>query len=157
MAKRISTFMDRLYEINKSIQKILDDSSFEEYGDLLGLDVDYTDPQELFLADELMSIFNKLSDVSHNLKYLKKPIVAEGVLRKNINGRYEFNGTELTSGSSLEYLSTDSFHMRYDEDDNYIITPYWKYGTIEHNGTDYYITGSDADMNLEGLRVRIRR
>lgn len=57
MAKTISTFMDRLYEINKSIQKILDDSSFEEYGDLLGLDVDYTDPQELFLADELMSIF----------------------------------------------------------------------------------------------------
>lgn len=157
MAKTISTFMDRLYEINKSIQKILDDSSFEEYGDLLGLDVDYTDPQELFLADELMSIFNKLSDVSHNLKYLKKPIVAEGVLRKNINGRYEFNGIELSSGYPLEYLATDDRHMRYNDNDDYVMTPYWSYGRIEHDGNDYYIVGADKDTKLEGLRVRIRR
>ena len=157
MAKTVKEIMTELSDLNVSIQKILYYSDFENYDDLSGLDIDYASAEELYLVDEFRSILDKLSDVSHNLKYLQLPIKSEGVLHKNNNGRYEFNGIELSSGYPLEYLATDDWHMRYNDNGDYVMTPYWRHGRIEHNGNDYYIVGSDKDTNLEGLRVRIRR
>ena len=69
----------------------------------------------------------------------------------------DMNLMELSSGYPLEYLATDDRHMRYNDNDDYVMTPYWSYGRIEHDGNDYYIVGADKDTKLEGLRVRIRR
>lgn len=157
MARTVKEIMTELSDLNLSIQKILYHTEFEDYDDLSGLDIDYTSAEELYLMDELRGILDKLSDVSRNLKYLERPIKSEGVLHKNSNGRYEFNGIELSSGYPLEYLATDDRHMRYDDNDNYIVTPYWAYGRIEHNGNDYYIFGASKGLELEGLKVRIRR
>lgn len=157
MAKTVKEIMTELSDLNVTIQKILYHTEFEEYDDLSGLDIDDTSAEELYLVDELRCILDKLSDVSHNLKYLEQPIKSEGVLHKNRNGRYEFNGIELSSGYPLEYLATDDRHMRYNDNDDYVSTPYWCYGRIEHDEKDYYIVGADKDTKLEGLRVRIRR
>ena len=157
MAKTVKEIMTELSDLNVTIQKILYHSEFEEYDDLSGLDIDDTSAEELYLVDELRGILDKLSDVSRNLKYLERPIKSEGVLHKNKNGRYEFNEIELSSGYPLEYLATDDRHMRYNDNDDYVMTPYWSYGRIEHDGTDYYIVGADKDTKLEGLRVRIRK
>ena len=157
MARTVKDIMTELSDLNLSIQKILYHTKFEDYDDLSGLDIDYTSAEELYLVDELRTILDKLDDVSHNLKYLERPIKSEGVLHKNRNGRYEFNGIELSSGYGLEYLNADDRHMRYDDNDNYIVTPYWAYGRIEHDGNDYYIVGASKGLELEGLKVRIRR
>lgn len=157
MAKTVKEIMTELSYLNVSIQKILYHTKFEEYDDLSGLDINKASAEDLYLVDELRGILDKLSDVSRNLNYLEQPIKTEGILHKNRNGRYEFNGIELSSGYPLEYLATDDRHMRYNDNDDYVITPYWRYGRIEHDGNDYYIVGADKDTKLEGLRVRIRK
>lgn len=157
MAKTVKDIMNEVAELNVKIKQIMYHSDFENYEDLSGLDIDRTSAEYLFLSDELYKILDKLADVSHTLDYFERHIKSEGVLHKNSNGRYEFNGIELSSGYPIEYLATDDRHMRYNENDDYVSTPYWCYGRIEHNGTDYYIVGADKDTKLEGLRVRIRR
>lgn len=156
MAKTVKEIMNEISELNVRIKQIICHADFENYDDLSGLDIDRSDADQLFLSDELYNILDKLSDVSHTLSYLEKPIKTEGVLHKNKYGRYEVNGVELSSGCKLEYLATDDYHMRYNENDDYVITPYWNSSRMEHNGIDYYIVDADKDTVLEGLRVRIR-
>lgn len=157
MAKTVKEIMTELSDLNVSIQKILYHTEFEEYGDLSDLDYDNTNADELFLLDELIGVLDKLADVSHTVNYLNRPIKVEGALNKNANGRYEVQGIELSSGYGLEYLSLDDRHMRYNDNGDYVMTPYWSYGRIEHDGNDYYIVGADKDTKLEGLKVRIRK
>ena len=157
MARNIKEIMDEVQDLNVKIQQVLYHSNFEMYDDLSDVDYDNTNADELFLLDELRDILYKLADVSHTIKYLERPIKVEGALHKNANGRYEVQGIELSSGYSLEYLSIDDRHMRYNDNDDYVSTTYWGYGRIEHDGNDYYIVGADKDTKLEGLRVRIRR
>lgn len=87
---------------------------------------------------------DKISDAYRLLKTLDKPIRADGILVKNSNGRYEVNGIELTSGSSVEFFS--------DDEDGGCYVP----SRIEHNGEDYYIYDLGRDENIEGVRVRIK-
>ena len=157
MAKNIKDIMNEVSELNLKIKQILHHSDFENYDDLSGLDIDRTNAEELFLTDELYGILDRLSDISHTLNYLEKPIKAEGALHKNANGRYEVQGIELSSGCGLEYLATDDRHCRYNDNDDYVITPYWCSSRIEHDGTDYYIVGANDLDTLENIRVRIRR
>ena len=157
MARNIKEIMAEVQELNVKVQQILYHADYEMYDDLSGLDYDNTNADELFILDELRQILYKLDEVSHTLKYLERPIKVEGALHKNANGRYEVQGIELSSGYSLEYLSIDDRHMRYNDNDDYVSTTYWGYGRIEHDGNDYYIVGADKDTKLEGLRVRIRR
>lgn len=157
MAYKVKDIMNEVAELNNKINLIIQHSDFQNYEDLSGLDIDKTSAEELFLSDELYNILNKLSDVSNAIEYLKKPVHAEGILHKNENGRYEFNDIELSCGYGFEYLASDDRHMRYNEHDDYVTTPYWSYGRIEHDGSDYYIVGADKDTVLEGLRVRIRK
>lgn len=156
MAKNIYEIMKEVSDLNYTIKKIMRHADFDNYEDLSGLEYNKTDAQELFLKDELCQLLSKLSDVSWTLDYLNRPVKVEGVLHKNSNGRYEVNGMELTSGHGLEYLATDDRHCRYDEHDEYVVTPYWCASRIEHDGTDYYIVGADNLDSLENVRVRLR-
>lgn len=157
MAKHIKDIMAEVQKLNVEIQQVLYHADFEMYDDLSGLEWDKTDAEQLFMLDELYRILSKLDDVSHTLKYLDRPIKVEGALHKNENGRYEVQGIELSSGCGLEYLSLDDRHCRYNENDEYVPTPYWVTSRIEHDGKDYYIVGADEFETLENVRVRIRK
>ena len=157
MAKHIKDIMAEVQELNVKIQQVLYHADFEMYDDLSGLEWDKTSADDLFMLDELRQIMYKLDDVSHTLKYLDRPIKVEGALHKNANGRYEVNGIELSSGSGIEYLATDDRHCRYNDNDEYVPTPYWCASRIEHDGKDYYIVGANDLDTLENVRVRIRR
>lgn len=157
MSKNLYEIKDEvLFELHGKIKRILQHAEFENYADLSGVEYDETSPEDLFVKDELRDILYKLDDVYWALNYLGRPVKVEGVLHKNSSGRYEVEGIELTSGHGLEYLATDDRHCRYDENDEYVVTPYWRSSSIEHNGTDYYIVGADDLKELENLRVRLR-
>lgn len=155
MSKNIKDIFNEVEELNLKIKQVLYHAEFENYEDLSALEYDNTNPDELMILDELRSMLTKLDDISHTINYLNRPIKKEGMLHKNRNGRYEINGHEFSSGCGIEYLATDDWHCRYDENDEYVQTPYWCASRIEHNGEDYYIVGAN-DVELEGLRVRIR-
>ena len=61
-------------KLNWNIESLLRLSSFETYGDLSGLHIDYEDGEQLFLIEELREIMEKLSTVNHRLKYLSRPV-----------------------------------------------------------------------------------
>lgn len=157
MARNIRDIMAEVQELNVKVQQILYHADYEMYDDLSGLEWDKTNADDLFMLDELRQILYKLDEVSHTLKYLDIPIKTEGALHKNANGRYEVNGIELSSGCGIEYVSLDDRHCRYNENDEYVPTPYWVASRIEHDGKDYYIVGADEFETLENVRVRIRR
>lgn len=98
--------------------------------------------EEVFEASEMLIIADKLSDVVKSLKYLDKPILAEGLLKKGSNGRYTIQGAnhELTSGYIIE---------AWNDEDGFCKT------RIEHKDGDYYAVGFEKQP-LNGLRVRIR-
>ena len=156
MAKQLKELFYDVEELSLSIQQILYRANFEQDCDL-DLVYDKNDAEQLFQADELKQILNKLEEVSRSLKYLKRPVVCEGRLHKNEQDRYEVGNMELSCGFGFEFLCQDAVHSYYDEEqDDWVSPSYWRYGTLEHNGTDYYITGT-CGITLEGLTVRIRR
>ena len=156
MKRTLTDIMTELKALNPSIKQLLAHADYENYEDLSGLEIDRADAEQLFLLDELQKLLYKLDDVSYTLNYLCRPVKVEGVLHKNSTGRYEVNGYELTSGNGIEYLATDDRHMRYNTNDDYVPTPYWKASRIEHDGKDYYIVGASDLNTLENVRVRIR-
>lgn len=152
MSKHIKDIFNEVEELNLKIKQVLCHAEFENYEDLSALEYNNTNPDELMMLDELRSILTKLEEISHTINYLSRPVNKEGTLHKNSNGRYEMKGHEFSSGCGIEYLA---WHCRYDENDEYVQTPYWCASRVEHNGDDYYIIGA-KDIELEGLRVRIR-
>lgn len=155
MAKNIRDIFNEIEELNLKIKQILYHSEFDNYDDLSALNYNNSNPDDLLLLDELRSMLTKLEEISHTINYLSRPVKKEGFLHKNRNGRYEMNGHEFSSGCGIEYLATDDWHCRYDENGNYVQTPYWCASRVEHNGEDYYIVGT-KNIDLERLRVRIR-
>ena len=131
--------------ISETVERVLNESEFSEYGDLSGFDVDCSNPDQLFLKDELQNIAARLQSVSKSIKYLNKPATDVYTLRRNASGRYECELFELTSGSTLEALVFDTWGECFK----------WVCSRIEHNGEDYYLYGHDA-TSLEGLQVRFR-
>ena len=104
---------------------------------------DYNNPDEQFVAGQLMQIANKLADAHLQFKYLCKPIRIEGHLTQRSDGRYEIESTDyyFTSGSIIEIWDKDY--------NRYFLT------SIEYKNDDYYATSS-PNLTLEGLKVRIR-
>lgn len=146
----------KMGELQFKIKSVLYRAEYENYEDLSSVDYDKTDAEQLFLADELTRLLEKLDDVLHTLDYLNRPIKFMGTLHKNQRDRYETeNGHEFTSGCGIEYLSTDDLHCRFDEESKeYVNVPYWCSSRVEHNGTDYYIVG--CSDSLENMKVRYR-
>lgn len=102
-------------------------------------------PEQLFEYEQLLGIGANLEEALTRWKYLQKPVVAEGFLRKNENGRYEIEGREFTSGESIEVLISDP---GFDE-------TAWVKSRVEHNGQDYYLVGYEK-IPMDGLMARQR-
>jgi hypothetical protein len=132
-------------KLSNEIGELLSQSTYKEYDDLSELEIDYKDPEQLFIVDELRYILEKLDMAKDAIDYLNCPVKYSGTLIKNSRGRYEIKQKEYTCGSSIEALVTDNYH---DE-------PYWTRTRVEHDGLDYYLVGN-KNIQMKGLKVRVR-
>lgn len=143
--KKIGELLQALQDLN--LDRIVKDSQYDDYSDLSGLEIDFKNPEERLLWDELRGVMEKVSDLNYLIKYLSTPIKCEGILHVNQNGRYETeHGDYYTSGSSIEVYLYDRF------DDVWK----WVISSVEHNDNGYYIVNY-PNVNMEGLKVRRRR
>lgn len=143
----INSIMLQASELQPGISRLLRNSTYNQYDDLSGLEIDYEDSEQLLLLDELRGIMEKLADVDYIIRYMSQPVVEAGRLRKNASGRYETeSGHYYCCGSPIEALVRDD---RYE-------VPYWVKTSIEHDGRDYYLVGH-RHVSLDGLVVRIRK
>ena len=140
--KNLRDLLNELNRLAPSICKLVMASKLHAYNNLDELDVDFNDPDEMLLHTELTGIMEKLNYILYTLKYLSLPIVNEGVLVKNTQGRYEMkNERPYHCGSRIEF---------YDPGENS-----WAISRVEHNGNDYYVYGW-RNLPLSGLKVRYR-
>lgn len=147
---RIKNVLEQLKSISTDIDSLIKDTSI--LGDI-DAQVEYQDsPEDRFLHNEFVKIFEQLQTVGLNINYLNLPIVAEGVLRLNQFDRYVLiseNGEEIreySSGSGIEVLMYDN---NYDKS-------YWVKSRIESELGRYYLYGYKKIESLEGLRARVR-
>lgn len=142
----INAIMTKSIELDWRIESLLKFSTFYDYDDLSGLHYDYEDGEQLFLADELKSVMDKLADVHDRISYMARPIREVSKLHKNSEGRYETrSGHYYTSGCRIEAFVKDDYRE----------VPYWTRTRVEHDGTDYYLVGYKG-VKLNGLTVRVR-
>ena len=133
-------------KLNRSITQFLKFSTYTDYDDLSGLDIDFADGEQLLLLDELRRITDQLADVQEYISYLTRPVTEVSRLRKGTAGKYRTEkGHFYDCRSSIEALVTDEYHE----------VPYWTRTIVEHNGEDYYLVGY-KDLSMDGLRVRVR-
>ena len=133
-------------KLNQHITQFLKFSTYPEYSDLSGLDIDFQDGEQLLIWDELRRITEQLADVQEYISYLTRPVAEESHLRKGTAGKYRTaKGHYYDCRSNIEALVTDEYHE----------VPYWTRTIVEHNGEDYYLVGY-KNLPMNGLRVRVR-
>lgn len=135
-----------LRELNGKAKVLLSKSKFLEYDDLSGLDMNYNDPEELFVRDELRTVMEHLTETYYTLAYLDRPVEYVGKLSRRPDGRF---GTEdgfyYTSGSLIEVLIDDPENGD---------PARWVSTSVEHAG-DYFLVGY-RNVPMDGLAVRRR-
>lgn len=127
--------LPKLKEVHRQLEKV------EDTVPSSALSLDERQVYDIFRALE-----DKLGTVVSELEYLKKPIIAEGNLRKNRYGRYEIGEYELSCGYGIEVLIYD----------DYLESERWVKTRVEHNGDDYYLY-SFPKLPMQGLKARVRR
>lgn len=143
----LNTVLSKAIELNWNIRSLLRLSTYKDYDDLSGLEINYEDSEQLLILDELRTVMDKLADVENIIDRFSRPIEETSRLFKNESGRYETKaGHYYTSGSGIEALITDD---RYE-------VPYWVRTRVEHDGTNYYLVGHRG-ISLDGLTVRVRK
>lgn len=142
----LSQVMDQAMALKSEISKLLLASTYKEYSDLSGLDINYGDSEQLLQLEVLRDITEKLADIEATLDYMSLPVLEGGQLVKNAVGKYTTNsGHVLHAGSMVEALIADGV---YD-------VPYWSIDRVEYDGTDYYLV-KNLNTPMDGLAVRIR-
>ena len=144
--KSLVQIMDQAMALKSEISKLLLASTYKEYSDLSGLDINYGDSEQLLQLEVLRDITEKLADIEATLDYMSLPVLEGGQLVKNAFGKYTTNsGHVLHAGSMVEALIADGV---YD-------VPYWSIDRVEHDGTDYCLV-KNLNTPMDGLAVRIR-
>ena len=144
--KSLVQIMDQAMALKSEISKLLLASTYKEYSDLSGLDINYGDSEQLLQLEVLRDITEKLADIEATLDYMSLPVLEGGQLVKNAVGKYTTNsGHVLHAGSMVEALIADGV---YD-------VPYWSIDRVEHDGTDYCLV-KNLNTPMDGLAVRIR-
>ena len=76
-------------KLNQHITQSLKFSTYPEYNDLSGLDIDFHDGEQILIWDELRRIMDKLADVQEYIFYLTRPITEVSILRKGTAGNIQ--------------------------------------------------------------------
>ncbi len=138
--------LDKANEIKLKIDSVLKYSTYEDYDDLSGLDINYKDSEQLFLLDQLQEVMKGLDEVKDRLEYLSLPVREVSRLHRNGSGRYETGGGHYyTCGSPIEALVQDERRE----------VPYWVWTRLESNDKGPYLVGY-GNVDLDGLTVRVR-
>ena len=144
--RKLEEVFSETKELYGRIDRLLKLSTYDEYDDLSGLDIDHRDSEQLFLLDEMRAIMKRLDEVKGKIAYLALPVREVSRLHRNGAGRYETDsGHCYTSGSPIEALVRDGYR----ED------PYWVWTVVEHDCRDYYLVGYDG-LDIGNLTVRVR-
>lgn len=144
--KSLSQVMDQAMALKSEISKLLLASTYKEYSDLSGLDINYGDSEQLLQLEVLRDITEKLADIEATLDYMSLPVLEGGQLVKNAVGKYETSsGYVLHAGSMVEALIADGVYN----------VPYWSIDRVEHDGTDYRLV-KNLNTPMDGLAVRVR-
>lgn len=142
----INEVFTKAKELRWQIDSLIRLSTFNDYDDMSGLNINYEDAEQLFLLDELRSVMDKLADSQNKISYLSRPIKETSRLHKNESGKYETkSGHYYSCGYGIEALVQDDYHE----------APYWTRTRVEHDGTEYYLVGCRG-VKLDGLTVRVR-
>ena len=143
----INDILVQASELQSGIDRLLRSSTYRQYDDLSGLEINQQDSEQLFLLDELRGIMEKLDDVEEAIRYLELPVDEISHLHKNDSDRYETaQGQVFCYGHAIEALITDDRHD----------VPYWTRTRVEHDGAGYYLVGH-RDTSLNGLVIRTRK
>lgn len=145
---KLDELKKEMFELNEEIKYLLKKTGFAEYEELEKVEADHSNPDDLFILHELRAACYRLSEASDDISYLEGEIIGEYKLKKNSCGRYETPKHEYTCGNTIEFMYYDEFDER----------NVWAVSSVEHDGNDYYITGSRyKGIQLEGLTVRQRK
>lgn len=144
--KNLKELQMKTQELSKDIDDVLRRSTYYDYSDLSGLEINRQDSDELQLWYELRNIMEMLIEVKGNINFLSCPVKEVSALHKNSSGRYEKEqGHVFTCGSTFEALI----------DDGYQDVPYWMRTRLESKEGAYYLVGIHG-VSLDDLKVRIR-
>lgn len=148
----LQSIFTRLTDIDRHVRDLIRDIGMDdncEFWDVVT--PNKTDPDEMFLFDELCDLISPLCRLHRELSYLRIPCSDTQVLKRYPNGRYGYDirpfkeGRTFTCGSPIEALIYDEAGY-----------PRWVSSRIEHDGSDYYLYGY-SDVPLNGLTIRERR
>lgn len=148
----LQTIFKRLADIDRQVQTLIREIGMDddcELGD--AITPNKSDPDEMFLFNELSDLLSPLCRLHRELLYLLMPCSDTQLLKRYPDGRYGYDirpfeeGRTFSCGSPIEALI-------YDEDGY----PRWVSSRIEHDGADYYLYGY-SNIPLNGLTIRERR
>ena len=157
--KSLAQIMDQAMALKSEISKLLLASTYKEYSDLSGLDINYGDSEQLLQLEVLRDITEKLAELEEVLIYMNQPVKGSGRLEKCKNGFCELDSKCLfIPGSRLEVLVTDKEHL----------VPFWGMTKLCYepakdlsmaqeakDGDIYYFDGYE-DVPVEGATIRYR-
>jgi hypothetical protein len=148
---KLQDLLTQLNSLNPYLKGALKDSHYAINGDLSAVEYHRKDSEAAFVAHELSSILSSLEEVSQKLDYLSLPVVAEGQLFKDEDGRYAF----ACSGEVYTLNSGESFEALLKDEDGF---KRWEVVSMEysHKRQDYFITGHTELKKLAGLTVRLK-
>lgn len=142
----INEVLAKAVELSWQIDSLLRLSTYKQYDDLSGLEINCEDAEQVFLLDELRVVMDKLADAKDKISYLTRPIKETSRLHKNESGKYETRcGHYYSCGYGIEALVSDDYRE----------VPYWSRTRVEHADGDYYLVGHRG-VPLDGLTVRVR-
>ena len=84
----LQAVLSEAVKLNRSIAQFLKFSTYTDYDDLSGLDIDFHDGEQILVWDELRRITERLADVQEYISYLTRPIAEESRLSKGTAGKY---------------------------------------------------------------------
>jgi hypothetical protein len=141
MTDKLNEIKKDLYSILpklKQLSQIIEDLPSSGFGD---------DEEQRLLVKEYRYLDSLMDDIVTHAEYLTCDVVTEGYLQLNKNGRYECSGIELQSGSIVElYIYSESMEQ-----------PDWMVTRLEYTREKGYYALDYPDLELNGVRARIRR
>jgi len=126
----------------KELLKDISDKLFE-FTKLVQNDIDTHDIETKSLHKYYQMLNEQyVKELNDKIVYIHNPIITEGYLHLNVNGRYEVNGIVLTSGDPIEIFKDDAYYVTF----------------LDYAGqyAGGYYAFHFPNFVLEGAKVRVR-
>lgn len=131
----LKTASELLNNIETEINKFAD-----KYGSFpVELEHDFDDDEEKFKHHTAMILIDQLDDVRRTINWMNSPVIADGYMEKNSDGKYELDGVVISTGQILE---------AWEDNKGWMLTEMGHFN-------DYFIRNLE-DQAVENTRIRIR-